>query len=326
MAPDMAPELDWRDAQLRSVTDLTPDVRLFTIAPEGGFVAPEPGCHINVGVLVDGRPDVRSYSVVGACGDGLYRIAVKRIDPGRGGSAYLWGLAPGARLRITAPRNLFALTRGRPHYLLVAGGIGITPIYGMALALAGSGAGLRLLYAARTAADLAFADELRARLGDGMETFVEAEGAMIDLEREIAALPEGGELYVCGPIGLLDAARRLWAAAGRPAGALRFETFGNTGRFPAEEFTVTIPRLGRTVTVPRNRTLLEALEEAGVDMIFNCRRGECGLCAVTILDAEGEVDHRDVFFSDRQKAENRQMCTCVSRAVGGGITIDTADR
>ncbi|WP_029010558.1 PDR/VanB family oxidoreductase [Azospirillum halopraeferens] len=322
----MALAMDWQDAQLRSTTDLTPDIRLFEIVPMGGFVPPAPGCHITVGVLVDGRPDLRSYSVVGPCTDDVYRIAVKRMDPGRGGSAYLWGLEPGARLRIAGPRNLFELSRGRPGYLLVAGGIGITPIYGMALALADAGADLRLLYGARTAADLAFADTLRERLGDRLETVAEADGRVIDLDGAIAALPEGGEMYVCGPIGLLDEARRRWTAAGRPAGGLRFETFGNTGRYPAETFTVRIPRLNREITVPRNRTLLEALEESGIDMIFNCRRGECGLCAVTVLETEGEIDHRDVFFSDRQKAENRRMCTCVSRAVRGGITIDTADR
>ncbi|MGQ9367873.1 PDR/VanB family oxidoreductase [Azospirillum sp. ST 5-10] len=322
----MPAESEWGDAVLRSVTDLTPDIRLFEIAPADGFVAPEPGAHINVTVFVDGRPDVRSYSVVGPCRDGVYRIAVKRMPAGRGGSAYLWTLEAGARLRITAPRNLFALGRGRPHYLLVAGGIGITPIYGMALALAEGGADVRLLYAVRGRADLAFAEELRRRLGDRLEVFVEAEGGAIDLAAAIAGLPAGGELYICGPIGMLDAARRLWAQSGRPAAGLRFETFGNTGRFPSESFTVRIPRLGREILVPQNQTMLDALEAAGVDMIHNCRRGECGLCAVAILDADGDVDHRDVFFSDRQKAENTRLCTCVSRVAHGGITIDTADR
>jgi vanillate O-demethylase ferredoxin subunit len=89
---------------------------------------------------------------------------------------------------------------------------------------------------------------------------------------------------------------------------------------------VKIPRLGRTIEVPPNRTLLEALEQAGVDMIFDCRRGECGLCALSIVEVEGIVDHRDVFFSDEEKAANAKLCTCVSRVAGGSITIDTADR
>jgi vanillate O-demethylase ferredoxin subunit len=83
---------------------------------------------------------------------------------------------------------------------------------------------------------------------------------------------------------------------------------------------------GREVDVPQNQTMLEALEAAGIEMIFDCRRGECGLCALTILEVDGTVDHRDVFFSDVEKAANTKLCTCVSRVVGGSITVDTADR
>lgn len=326
MPLDTAASLIWQTARLRAVTDLTPDIRQFDIEPDGDFTPPAPGCHINVAVHIDGRPDVRSYSIIGGCRDGLYRIAVKRMPQSRGGSAYLWTLEPGARLSITPPRNLFPLAPNRPAYLLVAGGIGITPIHSMALALAEAGASVRLLYGARSRTDLAFADELRTLLGDRLITALDDEGQKLELEREIAALPPDGELYVCGPMGLLDAVRGLWAASGRPAGALRFETFGNTGRFAAEDFVVRIPRLGREITVPKNRGMLDALEEAGVDMISDCRRGECGLCAVEVLETDSALDHRDVFFSERQKAEGKRMCTCVSRVAGGTVTIDTADR
>lgn len=319
-------EPEWSDARLRSVTDVTADIRLFEIEPAERFAAPSPGSHIDVTVQADGKPDVRSYSLVGPCRDGVLRIAVKRMPQSRGGSAYLWSLAPGTPLRVTPPRNLFALAPGRPEYLLVAGGIGITPIYSMALALASTGATFRLLYGCRSRADLAFGDELRARIGDRLHTCFDDEGQRIDLDGGIAALPPGGEMYVCGPIGLLDAARAAWQRSGRPAGALRFETFGNTGRFAAEPFVVRIPRLGREVAVPQNRSMLEALEAAGVEVLSDCRRGECGLCAVDILEATGTIDHRDVFFSERQKAENKRLCTCVSRVVGGGVSIDTADR
>ncbi|WP_244433890.1 PDR/VanB family oxidoreductase [Azospirillum sp. B506] len=289
-------------------------------------------------VRIGERPDTRSYSVVGPCRDSVYRIAVKRMPQSRGGSAYLWSLAPGARLSITPPRNLFPLAHGRPDYLLVAGGIGITPIYSMALALAekgaetgadkgaDKGAAFRLLYGCRSRGDLAFAEELRGRIGDRLEVAVEEEGQRLDLPGAVAALDPGGEMYVCGPIGLLDAVRRLWRDSGRPAANLRFETFGNTGRFAAEPFTVRIPRLGLELQVPQNRTMLDALEAAGVAMISDCRRGECGLCTVKVLEVDGALDHRDVFFSDRQKDEGKRMCTCVSRAVQGGVTIDTADR
>jgi vanillate O-demethylase ferredoxin subunit len=322
----MTEPVEWGGATLRSVRDLTPDIRLFEIKPEGEFVPPTPGSHINVAVLINGRPDVRSYSVVGPCADGMYRIAVKLLGDTRGGSAYMWSLAPGAKLTVSTPGNHFELSRGRPEYLLLAGGIGITPIYTMALALAQSKANVRMLYTCRRRQDLALADELQEHLGERLQVFVDEEGQRVDLDAEIARLTPGGELYVCGPIGMLEAAKRAWQKSGRPVDQLRFETFGNSGRYATEPFHVRIPRLHMEVEVPRNRTMLEALEDAGIGMISDCRRGECGLCALPILEVEGIVDHRDVFFSDEEKAENRKLCTCVSRVAGGSITIDTADR
>ena len=187
-------------------------------------------------------------------------------------------------------------------------------------------ANFRLLYACRRRQDLAFADELQNCIGHRLQTFIDEEGARIDLDAEIARLCPGGELYVCGPIGMLEAAKRHWQRSGRPVDQMRFETFGNSGRFASEPFKVKIPRLGVEVDVPLNQTMLEALEAAGIEMIFDCRRGECGLCALTIIETDGIVDHRDVFFSDDEKAANCKLCTCVSRVIGGSITVDTADR
>jgi vanillate O-demethylase ferredoxin subunit len=317
---------DWRRARLAVTRDVTPDIRLLTIAPEGEVAAPTPGSHIRIGVQVDERADTRSYSVVGPCRDGLLRIAVKLLPTSRGGSRYLWSLEPGAQITVTAPANHFELKLGRPHYTLVAGGIGITPIYGMALALAEAGADVRLFYAARRRVDLAFADELRQCLGDRLRVFVADAGERIDMDAVVASVPAGGELYLCGPMGLMEAGKRAWREAGRPVAALRFETFGSSGRYATLPFTVKIPRLGLEVEVPANRTMLEAMEAAGVAMIHDCRRGECGLCTVRILESDGPVDHRDVFFSDEEKAEGRKLCTCVSRLPGGTLTVDTADR
>jgi ferredoxin-NADP reductase len=318
--------IQWQRGRIRSVRDLTADIRLFEIEPPDAFSAPSPGSHINVTVLIGERSDVRSYSLVGPCTDGMYRIAVKLLPDTRGGSAYMWSLTPGAWLSVSAPGNHFELSRDRPDTLLLAGGIGITPIYTMALALAGANARFRLLYAARSTADLAFAQELRERIGDRLYLFTDDHGPKVDLAAEINSLASGGELYVCGPIGLLEAAKRQWQASGRPVEQLRFETFGNSGRFASVPFTIKIPRLGRAINVARNQTMLEALEAAGVDMISGCRRGECGLCALSIVETDGTVDHRDVFFSDAEKAANTKLCTCVSRVSGTSITIDTADR
>jgi len=320
------PELiEWRDGVVRATRDLTHDIRMIEIAPSGAFVVPAPGSHINVTVLIRERPDVRSYSIVGPCADGVYRIAVKLLKQTRGGSAYMWGLAPGARVSISTPANHFELGLGRPEYLLLAGGIGITPIFTHALALAQAKARFRVAYACRSRRDLALAEELRERIGDRLQTFP-AEDVRVDLPAEIAKLDRRGEFYVCGPIGMLEAAKRAWRESGRPLDKLRFETFGNSGRYPSAPFAIKIPRLGIEVAVPADRTMLEALEEAGVGMIFDCLRGECGLCALPILDVDGIVDHRDVFYSEAEKAGNAKLCTCVSRVYGRAITVDTADR
>jgi ferredoxin-NADP reductase len=322
----MAEHIEWGEGVVRATCDLSADIRLIEIAPVGAFVAPSPGSHVNVGVLIGDRPDVRCYSIVGPCADGLYRIAVKRLKDSRGGSAHMWRLEPGARLSISAPSNHFELGLGRPEYLLLAGGIGITPIFTHALALARAGAKFRLLYACHGRGDAALADELTHEIGDRLQLFVSADGARIDISAEIARLDPQGEFYVCGPIGMLEDAKQAWSASGRPVEKLRFETFGNSGRHPSVPFTVRIPRLGKEIAVGANQTMLEALEAAGVEMIFDCRRGECGLCALPILGFEGELDHRDVFFSNAEKAGNSKLCTCVSRVYGASITLDTADR
>jgi ferredoxin-NADP reductase len=326
----MKNNLQWHPATVRAHRDLSPTVREFEIRPEGGVKPWTVGSHLNVQVLVDDREETRSYSLVGLPhGPGareVYRIAVKRAAPGRGGSRFMWSLETGAELLIGEPNNHFELAFGAPEFLLVAGGIGITPIVGMAQLLAERGATLRMCYAARSADELAYHEVLRGALGTGLRTFCDDAGQRLDLAAEIAALPPGGQLWICGPMPLLDAAREAWAASGRDSADLRFETFGNSGRFEAQPFWVELPRHGLRLDVPADRSLLDVLNEAGVDTLYDCRRGECGLCAVDIVRAEGSIDHRDVFFSPHEKQACTRMCACVSRVSGGGVVLDSAYR
>ena len=303
----------WTDARLRAVRDLTPSIREFEIVPDGQVPSGYPlGAHINVEVQAAGKPDTRSYSLTGA--DGCYRIAVKHDPEGRGGSAYMWSLTPGARLRISSPETNFPVDYGRPEYVLIAGGIGITPLYGTALALAGQGVRLRLHYCARSADELAFAEELREALGERLVTYVA--GERLDLSAALSSLAPGGLAMVCGPLRMLDEARRIWKSFGRPMTDLRFETFGSSGTHPPEAFRVRLPQLDREIVVAENQSMLDALESAGIGVISDCRRGECGVCAINIIGVEGTVDHRDVFFSEHQKQANAKICACVSRAIG----------
>ena len=316
----------WTDALLASFENLTPSVREFHLRPEGGVLPHAPGSHLRLEVQIKGRPQIRSYSLVGEPDGQTYRIAVKRLAQGRGGSLAMWQLPVGARLRVSAPQNHFALDFNAPAYLLVAGGIGITPLLRMAHTLAqrsaASGRPVRMLYGARTADELAFLAELKQQLGERLRTVV---GAAMDFAAEIAALPAGGQMYVCGPAPMLDAARSAWLVAGRPEADLRFETFGSSGASAPQAFRVQIPRHGLDITVPADCSLLEALEQAGIEQLYDCQRGECGLCALDVLALDGTIDHRDVFLSVHEKQQNTRLCACVSR-VTGSITLDSAWR
>ena len=173
---------------------------------------------------------------------------------------------------------------------------------------------------------MAFLAELSERLGERLEIFASDEGRRLNIAEAIAGLGEDAELYLCGPMRLLDAARHAWVAAGRPAAALRYETFANSGQHAPVRFWVRVPSHNVEIIVPENKPLLDALNEAGVEVMADCLRGECGLCAVTIIEVVGSVDHRDVFLSDDQKRQNTKLCTCVSRVVGGGVVIDVGYR
>jgi ferredoxin-NADP reductase len=316
----------WTDAVIESLQDLTPTVREFCIRPTGGIQRHAPGSHLQVQVLVNGKPQTRSYSLVGEPDGQTLRIAVKRLDEGRGGSLAMWQLAVGDRLQVSEPQNHFALDFNAPAYLLVAGGIGITPLVLMAQALASrsasTGQSVRMLYGARSETELAFLPQLRSSLGEALHTAV---ATPIDFAAEIAVLPTGAQMYVCGPVPMLDAVRRAWEASARPQADLRYETFGSSGRFAPQAFRVQVPRHALDITVPADCSLLDALEQAGVQAVFDCKRGECGLCALDVLALDGEIDHRDVFLSEHEKRENKRICACVSRVLGS-ITLDSSYR
>lgn len=315
----------WRQGIVTRAEAIAADVRLLEFAVEGGLPRFDPGSHSNFRVsLAEGRA-IRTYSCLPAPA-GHISVAVKRHDNSRGGSRFMWGLEVGTSIELSVPENRFELGWRAPYYLLMAGGIGITPIYGMALALKRRGTPFRLVYGGRSRSVMAFADTLEAQLGESVVVHAGDAGGRIDVAAEIAALPADGELYVCGPIDMLNAVKAEWAAAGRPLGRLRYEVFGDSGLFAEGPFSVDVQGLGRSVAVRPDQTLLEALLAAGVDMIYDCRRGECGLCAVDIIEHDGPIDHRDVFFSAEEKREGTRMCACVSRLASGRAVIDVGYR
>jgi ferredoxin-NADP reductase len=315
----------WMWATVDSTRDVTPGIREIVLQPDAQ-VAPCPvGSHINVSLLIDGQPQTRSYSLVGERRPDTLRIAVRLAPDSRGGSKAMWMLQPGARLEISSPSSLFDIDWTRKTYCLIAGGIGITPIIGIAAALERKDIDVELHYAVRSRHEAAYLDELAATLYDRLHVHAGSEGMRLDFAATFAALPADAIAVICGPMRMLEAARHAWNEAGRAPADLRYETFGSSGLLPTAEFRVRLQGSGAEIVVPQNRSMLAALNEAGFEVMSDCERGECGVCAIDVVAIDGQIDHRDVFFSDHQKHDNAKICPCVSRAVGT-VTVDTLYR
>ncbi|MBK1795878.1 oxidoreductase [Devosia sp. WQ 349] len=321
----MRNKIEWRNAKVSQVRQIADDVRYIEFAVEGGVPRFDPGSHTNIKVVINAQDTVRTYTIVPSR-PGHLAVAVKLHPQSRGGSRFMWSYSQGDAARLTIPENRFELSWRAGHYLLIAGGIGITPIYGMAKALAARGASLRVVFSAREHGLMAFREELLSLLGNRVQFCDNSLGQHADFATEFAQLPADAECYLCGPIGMLEAAKQAWAASGRPISRLRYEVFGDSGLFTEQSFEVGILNRDMSVKVRPDQTLLEALLENGVDMICDCQRGECGLCAVRIVEHQSEVDHRDVFFSAEEKSEGHRMCACVSRFTSGGGVIDVGYR
>jgi ferredoxin-NADP reductase len=306
----------WQHATVVASVALTPAVRRISLRPS--VAAPVPaGAHVDVRVALGGRMQERSYSVVDAESDGgIFSLSVLDSPRSRGGAAVMHSLVPGDVIEVTRPILDFPLRVGAPRYLLVAGGIGITALMGMAEVLRALGSDYALVYVGHRRSEMAYVDDLASSHGDRLRLHVSDEGTPLDVVGLVAGVAPGTELYLCGPIRLMDAVRRAWVERELPYPDLRFETFGNSGWFDPCDFVVRVPRLGLEVTVGATETMLEALEGGGADPMFDCRKGECGLCEVQVLELDGDIDHRDVFYSERQKDARSKMCCCVSRAVG----------
>ncbi len=315
----------WTSGTVETIRDLTAQIREFTLKPDVPLRAFPPGSHITVNLLIDGQPQTRSYSVVGARNLDRLRIGVRLAPDSRGGSQAMWALQPGARLDFIAPSTLLDLDWTRNNYCLIAGGIGITPISAVAHALCQRGVNATLHYAMKTRGDAAYLGDMTALLGDHLHVHASDEGHRLDFAEAFAELPPDAIAIICGPMRMTEDARRAWQATGRRPTDLRYETFGSSGLLPATEFRVRLKGVGTEIVVPQNRTMLAALRDAGHEVISDCERGECGICAIGVVAVDGEIDHRDVFFSAHQKQDNAKICPCVSRAIGT-VTVDTLYR
>ncbi|MFI9753502.1 PDR/VanB family oxidoreductase [Streptomyces collinus] len=300
-------------------------VSLILRRPDGGPLPSwTPGAHIDV--LLDGeggeRGDlIRQYSLCGHPAErGAWQIAVLREPGGRGGSAYIHDhLREGATVRVRGPRNTFPL-RPAARHLFIAGGVGITPILPMVEAAEAAGADWRLLYGGRTRASMAFLDRLTPH-GDRVLVRPQDEYGLLDLAAHLGEPEQNTLVHACGPEPLLRAVQQQCASW--PPGTLGVERFAPTRTAesgPTEAFEVELARSGLTLTVPPGRSVLEAVEGAGVAVDFSCREGTCGTCETDVLD--GTPDHRDSLLTEDERVSGDTMLICVSRSCGPRLVLD----
>ncbi len=279
----------------------------------------EPGAHVDL-VLADGL--VRQYSLCGDPADRtLWRVAVLREPEGRGGSVHVHEqLVEGATVGVRGPRNHFPLAEA-PRYLFVAGGIGITPILPMLRATEAAGREWELHYGGRSRRSMAFLEALEDATGERITLHPQDEVGLIDLDRLLGVPRPDTLVYCCGPEPLLAAVEARCAAW--PEGALHVERFtprdaGEPVR--SDAFEVELATTGEVLTVPPEKSVLQVLEEAGVDVLSSCTEGTCGTCETGVLG--GEVDHRDSLLTPAEQAANDTMFVCVSRAAGPRLVLD----
>lgn len=296
---------------------LTPEIAQFTLVPEGGGTLPgfTAGAHITVETP---NGAMRRYSLLNdGSAPSEYVIAVKREPNSRGGSASMHEAATvGATLMIEAPENDFELVDGA-KYILIAGGIGVTPILSMARHLVRVGKPFELVYCTRTAADTAYLEEIAAF----KHAIIHHDEGDIDQAFDFWDMfekPGTEHVYCCGPSGLMEEIKALtghW-----PDGRVHFEEFSPVSVVRDDDvaFNVTVKSSGKTVEVPADRSILEALRDAGVDTVSSCESGTCGTCKCALI--EGEPDHRDMVLMEEEKADH--IMICVSRAKSGSLTID----
>ncbi|MFT4288568.1 PDR/VanB family oxidoreductase [Nocardioides sp.] len=301
------------DLVVTAIDDAVSGVRtvVFEAHDGGSLPAFVPGSHL----AIDAGGRINAYSLTSAgTAPRSYSISVLRVADGNGGSAWVHDkLSLGDVVRARMPRSAFAPIARASKHLLIAGGIGITPILSHLRAAAQWGRDVQVLYTFREGAGAHIEDILE--LDPRAELFTAgAEEFMARLREVLVDQPIGTHLYVCGPGPMIDAVLDTGTQLGWPESRLHFERFSLDSLGPGEPFEVRLTASGATVQVPSGTSLLEALEATGIEVPNLCRQGVCGECRLPVTG--GTPLHRDLFLSDDEKAGGDAVMACVSRAEG----------
>ena len=278
----------------------------------------DPGSHIDVHLS---ETMVRSYSLIDAGDPSCYRIAVAREDGGRGGSRWMHeNMSVGDLVRISQPRNNFRLQPDAAHTVLVAGGIGITPLFAMLQWLDARAMPWELHYSTGAPHRTTFRRELTRPFEAGTVHFYhpKVDGRRMDVDAVVAGAPAGTHFYCCGPARLIDAFGD--ATAGLPGDVVHVERFSAHVDAAAGGFEVILARSNRTLTVADGQTILDRLLAEGIEVPNSCREGVCGACETRLLDGVG--DHRDLIQSNAEKAANKSIFVCCSGSLTPSLRLD----
>lgn len=300
-----------------AVADGVVELELVPVDGHHGLPSWEPGAHVDIELPVG----TRQYSLCGdpAAGDRL-TVAVLREPDSRGGSSFIHDeLAEGDVLRVRGPRNHFALVEA-DSYAFIAGGIGITPLLPMIAQVEALGRPWSLLYGGRTRAGMAYAERLVAH-GNRVRLQPQDEQGLLDLESVLGEPVVGRVVYTCGPEPLLKAVEG-WCERW-PEGSLHLERFTAKPLDPDAVrtcFEVYLAKAGLTLQVPADRSIVEVVSQAGIEVETACEEGVCGTCETTVL--EGEPDHRDSVLSESEQLAGQTMMICVSRCRTPRLVLD----
>jgi ferredoxin-NADP reductase len=310
--------------KVAGVWDVSKTVKLFALIHPSGGLLPRftPGSHIVIHMRDGSKVHRNSYSLInGAYGEGLvYFIGVQLAPNSKGGSKYMHEkVERGSELTVSVPANYFPAAEHAVKHLLIAGGIGITPLLAHRSHLRLLEQRVELHYTFRSAETAAFAPFLTFQSDPNVHLYDNSLGQKLDIPALIRRQPEGTHLYTCGPAGLMDAAVEAAEALGWPPESIHVERFGASPKKGDEPFEAVCQRSAKTVQVGAAEHLLDCLERAGIEVPFGCRAGSCGTCEVGVL--AGKIIHRDSVLTDVEKAEGKKMLVCVSRGKGT-LTLD----
>lgn len=311
-----------RHVRVAAIERVADRIKRFELVPEDGleFAAFSAGSHVVV-TMRDGKRTFRNpYSLMGSPFEcDRYQISVLHAPQSRGGSTYMHEVvAEGARLEVSDPVNLFPLIHLARKHIMIAGGIGITPFIAMLEQLAFANANFELHYAVRSSSGGAYLDRLERR--GGVRIYRSDRGERIDLTSILQSQPLGTHLYVCGPQRMTDCVLQTAREEGWPDEDVHCERF--LAPPPGAPFTIKLARTGQKIHVGEHQSILEALEQAGVDAPFLCRGGACGQCITEVLEARGRIRHNDHYLSPEEQCRGDRIATCVSRLDGDCLTLD----